>query len=215
MLEIYSSTSYIDQHIHPDNPQASRHYLENIFCYLIRQRYFQIVRQLIEEKIPPLDEDITVLPNPIGDALLQMVLRPLLLISTAAVTAESERFNADILQSFCFYVLSPDFSSQIKHFIVPSLVNSSDFPYIALVRYIAEEYQVRLDYQNTILIDIDDEMNETITEPNEGTHGGESASKKLRTSQNKEQLLLTSSLMYAVMKLGENQFGMYTINFAT
>ncbi|XP_055534265.1 ubiquitin-protein ligase E3C [Wyeomyia smithii] len=206
MLEIYSSSSYIDEHIHPDNPQASRNYLENIFCYLIRQRYFQIVRQLIEQKIPSLDEDTTVLPNPIGDALLQMFLRPLRLISTA-ITAESEQFNANILQSFCFYILSPDLSNQIRHYIIPSLANSIDFPYIALVRYIANEYQVRLDYQNTILIDIDDDMDEGMVTPDEAARSGGSASKKLRKSRNKERLQLTSSLMYAVMKLGENHFG--------
>ncbi|XP_058832317.1 ubiquitin-protein ligase E3C [Topomyia yanbarensis] len=197
MLEIYSCNTYIEKY---SNLQTrGRSYLEDIFCYLIRQKYFQIIRQLIEEKIPPIDEDTTVLPNPIGDALLQMLLRPLKLIPTA-----NERFNASILQSFCFYILSPNFSDQIKHYIVPSLAKNADFPYITLVRYIADEYQVRLDYQNTILIDIDDEMDDGGSVA--ASRGGESASKKLRKSRENETLLLTSSLLYAVMKLGENQF---------
>lgn len=201
MLEIYSSNAYVGKYI-PEEPttgtaSSSRTYLEAIFCYLIRQKYFRIVRRLIEEKIPPVDEDTTTIPNPIAEALLQMLLRPLKLLPTA-----NETFNAIILQSFSFHILSPDFSAQIKHYIVPALAASTDFPYISLVRFIAEEYQGRLDYQNTILVDIDDEMD----------GGGVTAestpvSKKARKNPDQESLQLSSSLLYSVMKLGENQFG--------
>ncbi|KAL9703153.1 hypothetical protein quinque_006671 [Culex quinquefasciatus] len=200
MLEIYSSNAYVGKYI-PEEPttgtaSSSRTYLEAIFCYLIRQKYFRIVRRLIEEKIPPVDEDTTTIPNPIAEALLQMLLRPLKLLPTA-----NETFNASILQSFSFHILSPDFSAQIKHYIVPALAASTDFPYISLVRFIAEEYQGRLDYQNTILVDIDDEMD----------GGGVTAestpvSKKARKNPDQESLQLSSSLLYSVMKLGENQF---------
>ncbi|XP_055627362.1 ubiquitin-protein ligase E3C [Toxorhynchites rutilus septentrionalis] len=201
MLEIYSSNTCIERYIPVDNPQAGRCYLENIFCYLIRQKYFRIVRQLIEEKIPPIDEDTTSIPTPIADALLQMLLRPLRLLPT-----ENETFNKGILQSFTFYILSPNFSEQVKHFIVPSLAMCSDFPYVSLIRYIAEEYQVRLDYQNTILIDIDDDPREVDGSRTFERPGGESACKKARKISERETLQLSSSLLYAVMKLGENQF---------
>ncbi|XP_058458874.1 ubiquitin-protein ligase E3C [Malaya genurostris] len=199
MLEIFSSNIYVDKYIDSSLKNRGRNYLENIFCYLIRQKYFQIIRQLIEDKIPPIDEDTTELPNPVGDALLQMLLRPLKLIPTA-----NESFNASIMQSFCFYMLSPDFSNQIKHYIVPSLAKSFDFPYISLIHYIADEYQVRLDYQNTILIDIDDEMTDGGSMM--AKRAGENSSKKPRKSRQNESLLFTSSLLYTAMKLSENQF---------
>lgn len=209
MLEIFSSNVYIDKYIPKDNPQVSRTYLENIFCYLIRQKYFKVVRQLIEEKIPAVDEDTITIPNPIADALLQMLLRPLKLLPTS-----NEAFNKNILQSFTFHILSPAFSDQVKHYIVPSLAKSGDFPYICLIRYIAEEYQLRLDYQNTILIDIDDEMDDgaaTATTKTMATTGGESstvsASKKPRRNLEKETLVLSSSLLYCVMRLGDEEFG--------
>nr|XP_019541237.2 ubiquitin-protein ligase E3C [Aedes albopictus] len=208
MLEIFSSNVYIDKYIPKDNPQVSRTYLENIFCYLIRQKYFKVVRQLIEEKIPAVDEDTITIPNPIADALLQMLLRPLKLLPTS-----NEAFNKNILQSFTFHILSPAFSDQVKHYIVPSLAKSGDFPYICLIRYIAEEYQLRLDYQNTILIDIDDEMDDgpaTATTKTMATTGGESstvsASKKPRRNLEKETLVLSSSLLYCVMRLGDEEF---------
>lgn len=204
MLEVYSSNAYIVKYIpsqqQPDPLAASRTYLESIFCYLIRQKYFRIVRRLIEEKIPSIDEDTTTIPNPIADALFQMLLRPLKLLPTA-----NSSFNRSILQSFTFHILSQDFSDQIKHYIVPSLAKNSDFPYIALIQYISEEYQTILDYQNTILIDIDDEMDGGGISAVESTAGG-SSSKKARKNLDQETLLLSSSLLYSVMKLGDDQF---------
>uniref|UniRef100_A0A1Q3F789 Ubiquitin-protein ligase E3C n=1 Tax=Culex tarsalis TaxID=7177 RepID=A0A1Q3F789_CULTA len=200
MLEIYSSNAYVGKYI-PEEPatgttSSTRTYLEAIFCYLIRQKYFRIMRRLIEEKIPPVDEDTTSIPNPIADALLKMLLRPLKLLPTA-----NEAFNASILHSFTVHILSPNFSNQIKHYIVPALAASNEFPYISLIRFIAEEYQTRLDYQNTILIDIDDDMDGV------GVDGESTpASKKARRNPDKESLQLSSSLLYSVMKLGENQF---------
>lgn len=205
MLEIFSSNTYIEKYIPKDNPHASRTYLENIFCYLIRQKYFKVVRQLIEEKIPAIDEDTTSIPNPIADALLQMLLRPLKLLPTS-----NEMFNKNILQSFTFHILSPAFSDQVKHYIVPSLARSGVFPYMCLLRYIAEEYQLRLDYQNTILIDIDDEMDDGVASTTVTTKAGESsagASKKPRMNREKETLVLSSSLLYCVMKLGDDELG--------
>ncbi|XP_055601145.1 ubiquitin-protein ligase E3C [Uranotaenia lowii] len=197
MLEIFSSNAYISRYLPQDNPQLARGFLESIFCFLIRQRYFRIVRQLIEEKIPAPDEDTATIQNPIADALLQMLIRPLKLLPTNNAT-----FDKSIMQSFVFHILSPEFSRQIRYYILPALANSDEFPYTALIRYLAEEYQSRLDYQNTILIDIDDEMDGSVFS---GNLGSGSSSKKPRKNFEKEILDLTSFLLYSVMRLGENK----------
>uniref|UniRef100_A0A182MXZ7 Ubiquitin-protein ligase E3C n=1 Tax=Anopheles dirus TaxID=7168 RepID=A0A182MXZ7_9DIPT len=197
MLEIYSSDTYIRKHTPPtgtDQQQYIQRYLVTVYRHLIEHRYFSVVRQLIEEKIPPIDEDSSTLAHPIADALFDMLLRPLQLIQPEA----RDPLSQQILQSFTFNVLSPALSDQVRHFVLPALGERKDFPYWTLVRCIADEYQGQLDYRNAILVDLtDDTMSGGVTRS-----GG--TPKKARKDQSQdERLRLTSSLLYALMKLDE------------
>uniref|UniRef100_A0A182QT97 Ubiquitin-protein ligase E3C n=1 Tax=Anopheles farauti TaxID=69004 RepID=A0A182QT97_9DIPT len=200
MLEIYSSDTYIRKHIPPtgtDQQQYIQRYLVTVYRHLIEQRYFAVVRQLIEEKVPPIDEDSTALAHhPIADALFDMLVRPLQLIHPQA----HDPLSRQILQSFTFNVLSPALSDQVRHFVLPALGERSDFPYWTLVRCIADEYQSQLDYRNSILVDLT--TDDTMTGGGALRTGG--LPKKARKDQSQdERLRLTSSLLYALLKLDE------------
>ncbi|XP_058118357.1 ubiquitin-protein ligase E3C [Anopheles ziemanni] len=210
MLEIYSSNTYISKHLPPgvtpnQQHQAIQQYLTTVYGHLIEHRYFHVVRQLIEEKVPSIDTDTTTMPHPIADALFDMLLRPLKLVQPDPLDALSRQ----ILQSFTFNVLSSTLSDQMKHFILSTLGEREDFPYWTLVRCIADEYQAQLDRRSAILIDLTDDLTRKSGTP-----------KKARRNQSKdERLRLTSSLLYAFLKLDERhtadktnskvQFGAY------
>ncbi|XP_053680763.1 ubiquitin-protein ligase E3C [Anopheles nili] len=198
MLEIYSSNTYITKHTPPagvDRQQYMQRYLVTVYSYLIEQHYFGVVRRLIEEKVPPVDTDSSSLAHPIAGALFEMILRPLQLIHPDP----RDILSRQILQSFTFNVLSPDLSDQIKHFVLPALGERKDFPYWTLVRCISDEYQGLLDYKSSILIDLTDD---TFTGNVSARKGG--TPKKARKDQStNERLWLTSSLLFAFLKLDE------------
>uniref|UniRef100_A0A182P9B5 Ubiquitin-protein ligase E3C n=1 Tax=Anopheles epiroticus TaxID=199890 RepID=A0A182P9B5_9DIPT len=199
MLEIYSSNTYITKHIPPTgtDQQYIQRYLISIYSHLIEQRYFCVVRQLIEEKLPAIDEDTTTLANPIADALFEMLLRPLQLIDPDA----RDTLSRQILQSFTFNVLSPQLSDQVKHFVLPALGERADFPYWTLVRCTADEYQGQLDYRSTILVDLTDE---SATAIGSGTRTIATPKKARKDQVQDEKLRLTSSLLYSLLKLDEH-----------
>lgn len=78
MLEIYTSIDDIMKYI--DDIDRSILYLTNIFSYLISRKYFKQIRRLIEKRVPPLDEPVTIPPNPASEIILTMLLRPLKLV---------------------------------------------------------------------------------------------------------------------------------------
>lgn len=108
MLEIYSSNTYISKHLPPgatpnQQHQAIQQYLTTVYGHLIEHRYFHVVRQLIEEKVPSIDTDTTTMPHPIADALFDMLLRPLKLVQPDP----QDVLSRQILQSFTFNARSP------------------------------------------------------------------------------------------------------------
>uniref|UniRef100_A0A182JPA3 Ubiquitin-protein ligase E3C n=1 Tax=Anopheles christyi TaxID=43041 RepID=A0A182JPA3_9DIPT len=195
MLEIYSSNTYISKHIPSTggDQQYIQRYLVSIYSHLIERRYFCVVRQLIEEKLPAIDEDTSTLANPIAEALFEMLLRPLQLIDPDA----RDTLSRQIVQSFTFNVLSPQLSDQVKHFVLPALGERADFPYWTLVRCTADEYQGQVDYKSTILVDLTDDalMMGSSSRP----IGTPKKARKDRVQD--ERLRLTSSLLYSFLKL--------------
>lgn len=75
MLDVFTSLVGVKKYM--NDPEQISSYLKTIFIYLISKNYFKQIRQLIEDKVPPLDEEITVPPNPASEAILKMMLRPL------------------------------------------------------------------------------------------------------------------------------------------
>jgi hypothetical protein len=118
-------------------------FLKLLFSYMIEQNYFQIVRKMLNEKVPEHTYDqVTTRPhNEISRVLLEMIVRPLKLVNS--FEADSS-FDSKILSSFIIEILTKDFSDTISNFIVPSLGSQCDFPFIKLLRFLYETHMQSL-----------------------------------------------------------------------
>ncbi|XP_053982366.1 ubiquitin-protein ligase E3C [Hylaeus anthracinus] len=109
---------------------SSYKHLETIFIYLIKHKYFDQLRKLINEKVPPLLEPTSIPATPISKCLVDMIKRPLDLIS---FLDQKDDFSMLVLQELCRSILSPRMSDPIRMFIIPSLSEFKEFPYIQLI----------------------------------------------------------------------------------
>lgn len=113
--------------------ENSYKYLENIFIYLIKHKYFDQLRKLIDNKVPCMLESTPVAPTPISKCLMDMIKRPLDLIS---YLEQDDDFSMLVLQEFCKSILSPRLSDPIRMFVIPSLSEFVEFPYTQLIECI-------------------------------------------------------------------------------
>lgn len=125
----------------------------------MQRKYFKLVRQLIEEKVPPLYDVVLSPPNSISETLLQMIQHPLRLmspineISSADAIAQDPSTNSQqqqptplisaecvklILSSFIEAILVPEYTKPIQLFIIPCLAKNADFPFIHLLQYLSD-----------------------------------------------------------------------------
>lgn len=108
-------------------------YLKEIFAYLVKNSYFQQVRQLIDTKVPPNLEVSSNPPTPMAKWFLEMIQRPLSIVNNIDNVND---FCFLILNEFCNSILSQKLTDAILAFIIPALVESKDFPYNKLINYI-------------------------------------------------------------------------------
>ncbi|ETN66654.1 ubiquitin protein ligase [Anopheles darlingi] len=215
MLEIYSSNVHVTKHIiagqssTAEGHQFIQRYLMTVYGHLIERRYFGVVRRLLEDRLPPIDEETTsaIATHPIAGALFEMLLRPLELVTRSCETTPPDTLSRQILQSFTYNILSPQLTGAIKYYVLRELGERDDFPYCTLLRCIADEYQARLDFRRTILIDLTGG-----TDDASGALDTGGTAKKPRTTDRSadEGLLLSSSLLYCLLKLDERHIGSMT-----
>ncbi|XP_031835473.1 ubiquitin-protein ligase E3C isoform X2 [Nomia melanderi] len=121
-------------------------YLETIFVYLIKHKYFDQLRKLIDEKVPPMLEPSSVPATPLSKCLVDMLKRPLDLIS---FLDQKDDFSVLVLRELCRSVLSPRMTDPIRMFIIPSLSEYKEFPYdqmIDCINRVKIEYTMSLFY---------------------------------------------------------------------
>lgn len=147
-LETFSSEAIISRHI--DNQQLRYAYMEDIYNYLVKRKYFKLVRQMLEEKVPPLYDVVLSPPNSISETLLQMIKHPLKLLTTnlsnAAPTASDPypvpTISAEcanlVISSFVEEILVPSYTPPIQLFVIPCLASNSQFPFHYLLKYFNE-----------------------------------------------------------------------------
>lgn len=139
-METFSSKDIVARYISDPNLQSV--YLEDIYKYLIKRKYFKIVRQLIEDKVPTLYDVVLSPPNSISDTLLQMIQHPLKLLQEAGSSTGQTTVNTDlvnlIVSSFIEEILVPAYTPAIHLFLIPCLANNGDFPFLYLVKYMGE-----------------------------------------------------------------------------
>lgn len=135
-LETFSSDEIVSRYI--IDVHVRRAYLENVYRYLVKRKYFKLVRQLLEEKVPPLYDVVLSAPNSISDTLLQMIQHPLHLLSAGDDLVVSADCATLILSSFVAEILVPEFTAPIQLFILPCLAQQSDFPFFHLLQYLSD-----------------------------------------------------------------------------
>lgn len=136
MLETFTSEHQVNRYI--IDSSVVRTFLEDIYTYLVKRKYFKLVRQMLDEKVPPLDGTILHAPNSISETLLQMIVHPLKLVSTCPGCSQH------ILSSFIEQIIAPEFSEPIKYFVLPCLANDPQFPFLEFIKYLG-----RIIYSNT------------------------------------------------------------------
>ncbi len=173
MLEIFTSEEHLSKHL--NDKTIVNGFLEHIYTYLVKRNYFKLVRQMIDEKVPPLYEPITTPPNAISELLLKMIIQPLNLVQSLNGCSKL------IILSFIECVMSIEFSDPIKYFVIPSLAGNPSFPFVFLIKYLAE-----------VVNTIDMEMVDTSSASTTTTQ---------QQQQGKTSTITTSYLLNALLKL--------------
>lgn len=130
MLEIFTSEEQLTKHLKDRTVVIA--FLENVYSYLVKQNYFKLLRLIIDEKVPPLYEPVVSPPNALSDALLSLTMQPLKLVNS--LNGCSKQIILAFIESF----MACEFSDPIKYFVIPSLANNPTFPFIFLIKYLAE-----------------------------------------------------------------------------
>lgn len=105
--------------------------LETTFSFLVRHGFFSTMRKLLEEKTPPLDGPTAVAPTAFCDALLQLLVRPLVVI--ADLPEASVTVSSTILCSFLDVLLIPEMTEPVYNLLLPYLATWGGLPFAALV----------------------------------------------------------------------------------
>lgn len=144
-LETFSSEEIVARYIEDRNVRHA--YLEDVYNYLVKRKYFKLVRQLLEEKVPPLYDVVLSPPNSISETLLQMIQHPLKLLTTNLTATSNESYPTTtigsdcvnlVISSFVEEILAPVYTPPIQLFIVPCLAKNVDFPFLYLQKYFSE-----------------------------------------------------------------------------
>lgn len=129
MLEVFTAESSIERYV--ENEQLIQMYLNHIFRYLVDKDYYKRLRNLLELKCPPLDGEILHPPNQFTEAILQLMLRPLLLANKEAF---DYTYGNIICQSFTKYILAAPFTDCIRYFLIPNFAECAEFPFEFLLK---------------------------------------------------------------------------------
>ncbi|XP_030375441.1 ubiquitin-protein ligase E3C [Scaptodrosophila lebanonensis] len=126
MLETFTTVSAVERYVEDETMLYK--YLDRVFGFLIARNYFLRLRQLLDEKCPPLDGESLHAPSPLAEALLQLLLRPLVI---------SRRGNGDQSSNFCrrfiVHILASQHTEPVRYFVLPCLAECAEFPFDLLM----------------------------------------------------------------------------------
>nr|CAD7445175.1 unnamed protein product [Timema bartmani] len=126
MLEVFTSWETC-RRILGDSLAAT--HLTHTFTFLVHKGYFQQVRCLLDNKVPPLLEPSPTPPTPLASCLFDMITRPVNLVTSVTNT----EFSDLILRSLCRHILAPQFTEPVQLFVIPALSALPQFPFRQLL----------------------------------------------------------------------------------
>ncbi|KAL7306120.1 hypothetical protein TKK_0001569 [Trichogramma kaykai] len=108
----------------------SDNYLKDIFAYLVKNQYFQQVKQLIDAKVPSNIDPSPVPPTPMAKWFLEMIQRPLCIVNRLN---DANDFCFLVLHEFYASILAPKVTETISNFVIPALKEFKELPYHKLI----------------------------------------------------------------------------------
>lgn len=136
MLETFTTVSAVQRHM--QNEAELFKYLERVFGFLIARNYFLRLRQLLDEKCPPLDGETLHAPSPLADALLQLLLRPLAVARRASSGGQVSPMSVAVFRNFIADILAKPHTDPVRYFLLPCLAESAEFPFDLLMRSLVD-----------------------------------------------------------------------------
>ncbi|XP_030554111.1 ubiquitin-protein ligase E3C [Drosophila novamexicana] len=127
MLETFTTVASVERYV--EDEAVLYKYLERVFVFLITRNYFVRLRLLLDEKCPPLDGETLHAPTPFVDALMQLLLRPLSVAMRQPGNESSQLF----CRRFIIDILATPHTEPLRHFVLPCLAESEDFPFALLM----------------------------------------------------------------------------------
>uniref|UniRef100_A0A1A9WVS9 HECT-type E3 ubiquitin transferase n=1 Tax=Glossina brevipalpis TaxID=37001 RepID=A0A1A9WVS9_9MUSC len=128
MLETFTAETFVERYV--ENEKLLLTYLDRIFSFLVEHDYYSRLRQLLEQRCPPLKGETLHPPNHFSEAVFQLMLRPLLLANRSSFFS----FGETVCRSFSKHVLSSAYSGPIRYFIIPCLAECPNFPFEYLIK---------------------------------------------------------------------------------
>lgn len=127
--------------------RAAVQHLGSTFAYLVKKGYMQHVRELLDSKTPPLLESSSNPPTPLAACLLDMLVRPLQLVSLSS----DHEIRVTLLKGLCESVLCPRLSEPIKLFVLPALSIIPDFPFDILTEVLCYDLKSVIPFSSVLL----------------------------------------------------------------
>ncbi|KAH8403751.1 hypothetical protein KR215_002236 [Drosophila sulfurigaster] len=128
MLETFTTVAAVERYV--EDETLLYKYLDRVFGFLIARNYFVRLRQLLDEKCPPLDGETLQAPSLMAEALLQLLLRPLTVARRISAGEQSKVF----CQKFITEILATPHTDPIRYFVLPNLAESAEFPFALLMQ---------------------------------------------------------------------------------
>ncbi|XP_075974851.1 ubiquitin-protein ligase E3C [Anticarsia gemmatalis] len=134
MFEVFTSTNSAETHINCDEALSV---VGGTFLYLVQRGYFQDLCQLICKKTPPLYGPSPNPPVPLAGALLELIQRPLSLISRVNIPYYDDRIMTEFTSAF----LCNPYPEPVEMFIIPALAHdvNKPFPFLALIQCLRDD----------------------------------------------------------------------------
>ncbi|XP_035440762.1 ubiquitin-protein ligase E3C [Spodoptera frugiperda] len=134
MFEVFTSTNTAEASINCDEALSI---VGNTFLYLIKRGYFQDLCKLMCQKTPPLYGPSPNPPTPLSGALLDLIQRPLTLISRVNIP----HYDDSIMTEFASAFLCNPYPEPVEMYVIPALAQDQNkkFPFLSLIQALRED----------------------------------------------------------------------------
>lgn len=199
MLETFTTVAAVERYV--EDETLLYKYLERVFAFLIARNYFVRLRQLLDEKCPPLDGETLHAPNPLAEALLQLLLRPLAVARRLPVGEQSHLF----CRNFISEILATPHTEPLRYFVLPCLAESTDFPFALLLHSLHGMLEMTIS---------DVSLPESMAAIDENKHnalfyGIIQTSEVKQTKRQPREAVFSSFLLNSLLILDRKQLGMW------